>query len=304
MRVKIQMPLVVLMATLASACATPCDELDARVRECRYHPGRHADDRVAVCPAVRAELGAVVFDRFAGCVSDARCDDAGAIDRCQAEHLTAPGACSRLRLWAAACGLEPTGIDPQCAGLSEGMSTATFDRWVTCITAGGCPRGDDPRYDRCQEVLLPDSVADLIDACAALVGWTEACAGQGPDFAPIEAMSLTECMTTAEPFQSDSFLAYGECLRPKACDDTAGRIECLLLLRFVDPPPAIPPCQRLQAFAEACQVPIGGGSVDACTRLFARFDPISLDAYAACLETRGCDDQAALIECTSHLVLP
>ncbi len=38
-------------------------------------------------------------------------------------------------------------------------------------------------------------------------------------------------------------------------------------------------------------------------RLFARVDPQSGDAYAVCLEKRGCDDEAALIECGSLLVL-
>jgi hypothetical protein len=293
-----------LAATVLGACTSPCDALDARALECGFKTGRFADDDVAVCPALRAELGATTFDRFATCVSEAGCRDTEAVDRCEQRHLPADlTPCTHWRAWAAACGLEPMGVDAQCTGLSEGMTAETFDRWVACITAGGCPRGDDPRYDRCQEILLPGTVADVIDACVALTAWTEACAGQGPSFAPIEAMTLAECVTTAEPFTSESFLAYAQCLATKGCDDTAGRIECLLLLRFLDPAPAQAPCERLQAFADACEVPVGGGSVEACMRLFARFEPQSVDAYAACLETRGCDDEAALIECGSLLVL-
>ncbi len=294
--------LAALLGLAGVACHTPCDALGDRAERCRFAPGRTTDDRLSLCAALRGERA--TFDRFAECVTDAPCGEVSAIDRCQAEHLGAElEPCDRLRLWAAACALEPVGLDRSCSGLSDGMSAETFARWVACITAEGCPRGDDPRYDRCQELILPRSLTDTLDACVLYTAWTEACADQGPSFAPVAASSLAECVALAEPFTPQSFLAYATCLTDKACDDLAGRIECLLLLTFVDPTPLAGACQRLLDYADSCQSPVGGGSLEACTRLFARFTPASVDAYAACLVARGCDDQAAVYECLSLLQL-
>jgi len=285
----------------STACTTPCDDLDARAADCKIAPSRYTDDRHSACTALREEVSISAFDPFAACVQEAECKDRAAIDRCEAEHFEASDACLHYRLWTAACGLEPTGTDEQCATLRDGMTETVFDEWVACITTDGCPQGDDPRYDRCQDVLFPPAAGQLIDACGLIIVWTEECADQAPDFFPVTETDVFECVTLAEPFSSESFLTYGECLTLIECDDIPGRLDCLLKLEVLDPGDAVPSCERLVTYSNTCGSDLGGGSVEACSRLFARFSPESLDTFVTCIEGRPCDDPNATLECAGFL---
>jgi hypothetical protein len=286
---------------LCAGCTTPCDALDARARDCHAAPSRYVDDRYAACTALREDLGTETFDRYASCVREAECGDRDAIERCEARHIGEDTAsCLHYRLWAAACGLEPTGTNDDCATLRDGLSDAVFEQWVTCITTDGCPKGDDPRYDVCQDVLFPPAAGQLIDACVLLIQWTGQCADEAPDFFPVTETDLVGCVTLAEPFSSESFLDYASCLSEIACDDVPGRLDCLLRLELLDPTGATAPCERLVAYSNTCGTELGGGSVQACTRLFARFTPESLDDFVTCIEAQPCD-QSDVTACVGLL---
>ncbi len=293
--------LLVLALAGAAGCTTPCDDLDAHARACKLVPSRYSDDRFAACTAVRQETAA--FDAFAACVEQAECADRSAVDRCEAEHVGQADACLHYRLWGAACGLEPSGTEEQCATLRSAMTDAVFEAWVECITADGCPRGNDPRYDVCQDVLFPPAAGQLIDACVLIIEWTRACADAAPDFLPVTASNVLECVAQAGPFSSESFLEYATCLAEIACDDVPGRLDCLLGLEVLDPGDAVAPCERLVAYSNTCGVNLGGGSVEACSRLFARFTPASLGAFVDCVETYECGDPAAAADCAGLLEL-
>lgn len=293
-----------LVGALITGCTTPCGELDARAHDCKTVPSRYADDRRAACTVLRQDVTAAAFDAFADCVGEAECRDPDAIDRCEAEHFPdPPDACRHYRLWAAACGLEPIGTEAECATLRDGMTDTVFEEWVACITTDGCPQGDDPRYDRCQDVLFPPAAGEIIDACVLIIAWTTECADQAPDFFPVTETNVGECVSLAEPFSSESFLTYGQCLSAIECDDIPGRLDCLLKLEVLDPGDAVASCERLVAYSNGCGSTLGGGSVEACSRLFARFTPGSLDAFVACLEGRPCDDPNATAECAGWLEL-
>lgn len=134
---------------LASACSTPCDALVARPETCGTSPG--PANAWATCEALRSSLTAKTFDPFAQCIDDAACNDANAVSRCS--HAMAlpepPGPCLTLHLWGAACGLAPKGDPHQCDLYATGPQAGSFACWVTCVTAGGCPKDGDTRFARC-----------------------------------------------------------------------------------------------------------------------------------------------------------
>jgi hypothetical protein len=285
-----------------AACNTPCDRLDARASSCKSAPGRYVDDSRSVCTATREELGTATFDPFAECVLDSACDDIDAIAVCRDEHVEVEiTPCLDFELWASACGLEPIGTENDCETLARNFGEIGFAEWVACVTKEGCPIADDPRYDRCQEIILPPGGAGLIDACVIVSGWTTECAGGAPDYFPVVETSVAACLVEAEPFVAESYLEYARCLEQAACDDVTARVDCLLLLQLTDPSQAAGDCQRLVAYAESCLSSIGGGSVDVCARLFARFTPSSLASYVDCVTAAACDDAAASLACTALL---
>lgn len=280
-----------------AACSTPCDRLKSRTDDCRTTPGRYVDDRRSICTATRDELTPAEFDPFADCVAEAACDDTAAVRRCQDEQIdTEITSCLQLKLWASACRLEPVGTDDDCETLNGSMGEFTFESWVDCITADGCPVPDDPRYDVCQQEILGPGAANLIDACVIVTAWTEECASQPLDI-PVSEMSFPECIAEAELFSSESYLNYGLCLQTVECNNFGLRLDCIFRLRLLDPSHQVVACERLITFAATCGSDIGGGSIDACSRLFARFTPESFDAYVTCIEAGPCDDPAASAQC-------
>ena len=294
----------VLLGVAASlACTTPCDDLKSRAHECRASPGRYVDDQESVCTEVRGELQAD-FDSFAACVEESPCDDNARIDRCQQQTLGEVTYCVRFKLWAAACGLEPIGVEDDCAALSEGMFGEGFARWVACVTDDACPRGDDDsRYEQCQEGIVPSTVTDLFDACFVIMQWSEQCAGNGFEPFVVHEMGLAQCLAEGEIFTASAYLEYAYCLEGIACDDIAGRLDCLLRLELIDPSPVIAPCERLIAFSDSCGSDLGGGSIDVCARLFARFVPASVDAFVSCVEQLPCGDADVAVVCAPRLQL-
>ena len=298
------MTFLVLATALGAACGTPCGDLKSRAAHCGTASGPYIDERHSVCTATRNALGKESFDSFAGCVTDAACSDAQAIDRCSSAALNGdPTPCTWFELWASACGLEPPGTADDCQSMVSGMGDLVFERWVLCITADGCPQPDDARYDRCQEEILPHTTAQVIDACVLLNAWNQACADVSPDVGAVGGGDLAACVSAAAPFTADSYLAYAQCLSEVACDDLAGRLNCLFQLGFSDPTTATPACQRLVDFAAGCGTALGGGSVDACVRLYARFTEESLDAYVTCIEGLPCNDTTGQLGCIALLRL-
>jgi hypothetical protein len=287
-----------LAATLSAACGTPCGDLKARAAECHTAASPYVDERRSVCAATRDALGKSTFDSFATCVNDAACNDAQAISRCQSTTIAGDvSPCTRFTLWASACGLEPPGTADDCRSMLDGMGELVFERWVTCVTASGCPVPDDDRYDRCQDELLPRATAQIIDACVLLDGWNQACVDVSPGTGAVGGGDLASCIASASPFTAESYLAYAQCLSAVPCDDFAARLSCLTRLTLSSPGTANAACERLDTYSTACGLSLGGGSVDTCVRLFARFTTESLDAYAGCLEACACDDTAAQVEC-------
>ncbi|MBI5510474.1 MAG: hypothetical protein HY903_17085 [Deltaproteobacteria bacterium] len=285
-------------------CQTPCEQLDRRAAGCELAPSTYADRHHAVCAATAAEVGAEPFAAFASCVLDAPCDDHGVIDRCQAQAGLEPGSpCRRYQLWAAGCGLEPRGTADACQTLTESMGELVFGNWVACVTDQGCPVERDPRYDRCQQELVPVGAISIFDACTVLGAWSAACSAMSPDVATVGGGDVASCITASQPFTAASFYDYAQCLAPIACDDLAGRIDCLFRLQPTDPTGTQAPCERILAYSGICGLDLGGGSVEACVRLFARFTGDSASAYATCLEGKPCDDPTASVECATLLRL-
>ncbi len=290
------------------ACSTPCGDLAAHAEDCGFAAGRYADDRDSVCQQLRHDLlvdnEPSAFDAFAACVVESECSDGEAIATCsEGEYPEAyADPCQRYRLWAAACGLEPLGTEDGCGDVEETAAAVPFADWVECITAGGCPLPDDDRYDECQDVV-PPAMLDLLDACLIIEDWTTACAEVVTSGVPVTETSLVECFIQAQPFTAASYLEYAECLEPVSCDDTLARYTCFgnLDLGVLDPTQVTSQCQELLAYAAHCNNGLGGGSIEACTTMFARVTPESFGAYIVCLKSYPCNDVAAGYECGEYL---
>jgi hypothetical protein len=292
---------VVLLA--ASACTTPCEDLRAHAEECGAARGRWVDGEDSVCTTARQESGDA-FDSFAECVTASSCDDAGAVERCEAEHLPATGsnACMDYRVWSAACGLEPTGTEDDCNGVAESAGGPAFGDWVACVTAGGCPVADDPRWEVCRDAYLPQQATLLLDACVIVSAWTRECAGQSR-IIPVEEISVPMCLAQADPFTAESYWEYATCLQGIDCETVSARLDCLLRLEVQNRDRLDEQCEELIAFTDTCESLVAGGTVEVCIRTFGRFTAESIDAYSACLTAGECGDPELALSCGSLLEL-
>jgi len=144
---------------------------------------------------------------------------------------------------------------------------------------------------------LPAGTAQVIDACVLLNAWNQACVDVSPDIGAVGGGDLGSCIAAAGPFTAESYLAYARCLGTVPCDDFAARLSCLTQLQLSAPDTANAACVLLTDYSAACGLSLGGGTVDACVRLFARFTAESLDAYVGCLEALACDATSAQVEC-------
>ncbi len=290
----------------AAGCTTPCDQLKANARDCNFARGRYVEAPASVCNTTRQALGDASFDTFADCILAAKdsCNN-DAIDAClDSQTEGADDACLRYRLWASACGLEPVGTADDCASLRDGYAGSTFDRWVACVTDGGCPKDEDARYDACKNEVVPESATDVLDACMLITGWSARCGDTAIKLPVDTGTDLYTCVAQAELFTAASYLAYGICLDGVACDDLVGRLECFFALEFLDTSGSTSACERLTAYSATCGSTLGGETVDGCRRLFARFTADSVEAFVSCVEASPCGDTAAFASCMSVLQLP
>lgn len=285
------------------ACSTPCEALRERADDCESAAAPYVEDERSVCEATRRHLGSQVFDPFAECMLDQRCDSLDAVAYCQKEYIEEPDPCLRYRLWASACALEPTGTEDDCAAQRTTTDVA-FEAWSDCITEGGCPEEGDDRYDRCQDLLTSPQVptGGILNACMEITQWTEACRELTPETLPPEGASLAACLAQSSSFTADSWIDYAECLAAADCEDMVTRILCLDVLRVVDVSGAESFCARLMQYSQSCGINLGADSVENCAQVFARFTDESLEEYIACVEAVPCDQPAGTLQCAGALM--
>jgi hypothetical protein len=285
----------------ASGCQSRCDALHDRALDCGYAPGAATpEDDQSACEDARTILGTQRFDDYADCLDKSGCDDTELQDACLASATDDD--CERFVAWAAGCGLEPAGTADNCSGLNDNLGPA-FGDWVTCMTAGGCPTTDDERFDVCQQSIAPGGVTNLIDACTLITGWVDRCQGVALEL-PIEAGNdFPSCLAQAQYFTAESYYAYGVCLDAIECDDIVGRLQCFFELDFIDITSSRDACEELVDFSATCGSELGGQSQDACERIFARFDPASVQGFVDCVTGLECGDPQAVPTCGPLLQL-
>lgn len=287
-----------------AACDTPCEALQGRAETCGTVPGSDDSSETAVCTAAKGVVEKGAFAELASCVSDTDCDDTGAVDACVTAALPEDaGACDRFTVWAAACGLTPADTSDDCTALSNTVAGGGFDRWVECVTVGGCPTVNDDRYARCQSEILPPVAQNLIDACTQVAAWQEACAGIALPLPTDIGGGFAGCIAQSELFTTESYLTYGTCLSEVECDDTTGRILCYLELEFINVRDEQEACAELVEFSATCDSPLGGESEDVCVRIFARFTAESVESFVGCVKEQSCGDEAAYANCSLLLEL-
>jgi hypothetical protein len=294
-------PTLLTIIAAAAACADPCERLEQHARDCHFAESPYVAPEDSTCAAAEDELGDDDFDALTDCVTSS-CDSD--VSACIDEQTSAAAdPCTYLITWAAACSLEPAGFDDSCAELRQTFVGDTFADWVECVTASGCPERDDDRFDLCQEAVLPESPLELIEACVLIVDWTSRCAGIADELPVPVGTDYGTCIAQAEPFTTESYLAFAQCQDAVECDDLLGRISCLDALDFVDLGPAREACARLVTYSATCGSTLGGDSVDACEKTFARFTAASTSAFVDCVEGLSCGDPAALSTCSPLLEL-
>jgi hypothetical protein len=304
-RVPVWLGLWALLCPLAG-CDTPCQTLRDHALGCGAAPARTIDPHETACVATRKAIGKTTFDTFADCVLHASCVDTGAIARCGATHVagSADDACTRYRLWIAACGLQPFPSETGCPASADLTTvnewTVPFADWVDCVTADGCPTPGDSRFDTCQN-LVPQKQLEVIDACVALEAWTERCAPlTAESSSPVLVTPFEQCLVQAQAFAPSTFVDFAGCEVVAACDDTAARLNCWRKLGLTDPGDLRTQCDALIARAVQCNNP--AMTVDVCLMTYGGFTPASVDAFIACLLGYPCDNLFAPLLCSSNLV--